>query len=238
MKRTVYWTRICALAAGVSASSCALAGTPDGDLKKAYRAAFGQDGPVTLTLKDGYARFTPLQGVKTAFGYALISGGQPVVGPNRDEPGFDAFASHASSPKVAVHYLTRDGAEFHLDQAFTPLLEIGSNFDGGPYARKGAVMDRAQTVYVEGKSMHQGYGCTELAIVELRPSGPVEVARLLDAVDFSGAGKPDHLSGRIVHIVPGLSFDVAYRGNRRFIDHYVKSGDRYVRRGKSGVPQC
>jgi hypothetical protein len=235
MKKIGTWARgfgIAMIAVGLPSWPAA------GDLQSAFRAAFGQDGAATLTLRDNYVRFTPARLVRTSFGYVLVSAGEPVAGPFRDVPGFDAYASHAASPKVAIHYLTRQGARFQAGRSFVPAVSIGSNFDGGPYVRDVARMDGFRAVYLEGGSMHQGYGCTELAIVELRPAGPVEVARLLDAIDFSGAGKSDHLNGKVVHIVPGQSFDVAYRGNRRFTDHYVKAGDRYRLHGKSGVPEC
>jgi hypothetical protein len=99
-------------------------------------------------------------------------------------------------------------------------------------------------VAAEGGGTWQGYSCSVLTLTELRPAGPAELASIPLSYDDSGAkedqSEATKIEGKLVNIVKGQSFDVAYSGSQAFIDHYVRAGGGYSLDGgaKSRMPTC
>jgi hypothetical protein len=205
---------------------------PSEQAARAFQAAFGRKNAVTL--KSGQNReatkFTPGKLVWAPFGPVLLSEGNVLD------------ASHASAGQLAAIYLKPNGTGFAAEKKFIPAVESGS-FGSLSEWSVSLNLSSNPVVYVEGGGTWQGYTCSVATLLELAPNAPVEIAQI--PVYYSNAGtitdnsKPTELKGRIANVVEGQSFDVSYSGSRRFTDHYVRRGAKYMLKGaRSQMQEC
>jgi hypothetical protein len=208
--------------------------TPDEQLARAFEAAFGSRGEAALTVQSGGAsedvRYAPGRLLWLPFGPVLISEGKV------QDP------AHASAGKISVHYLRPAADRFEVVRAFPAAVSTGSFGQVAHWS----VSPRFSTwpvVVSEGGGTWQGHTCYWLALTELRPAGPIEVARVPLSYDDKGAKEDEaeavSIDGKILNVVKNQSFDVVYSGSRAFSEHYVRSGDRYaVAGGESTMETC
>ncbi len=207
---------------------------PEEQLARAFEAAFGSRGEAALTVRDDGAsedvRYAPGRLVWPAFGPVLLSEGKV------QDP------AHVSAGRIAIHYLKPAADRFEVARAFPSGVVTGSF---GQVARW-SVSPRFSTwpvVVAEGGGTWQGYTCSWLSLTELRPDGPVELARV-PLVYSDGGTKEEEaqatsIDGKILNVVKNQSFDVVYSGSRAFREHYVRSGNLYaVAGGKSTMETC
>jgi hypothetical protein len=211
----------------------AAAARPDARAAAAFRAAFGTSGSATLK-RQGENRETVRYKVgglvETPFGPVLVSPGEVVD------------AAHASAGKLALVYLRRTQGGFAVVRRFVPATETGS-FGEITDWHLSRSFGRLPVVMVEGGGTWQGYTCSWTTLLELAPDGPGELATVPLHYDDEGAVLPGQrktsIDGRIVHVVGGHSFDIAYRGSKRFTDHYIRRGDDYVlASGRTRMQTC
>jgi hypothetical protein len=207
---------------------------PEEQLARAFEAAFGSRGEAALAVPsdgaDEDVRYAPGRLIWPAFGPVLLSEGQV------------QDAAHVSAGKIAIHYLKPMADRFEVVRAWPAGVATGSF---GKVAHW-AVSPRFSTwpvIVSEGGGTWQGYTCSWLTLTELRPAGPVELARVPLAYDDNGArtdgGEAKSIDGKILNVVRNQSFDVVYSGSRAFSEHYVRSGDRYaVAGGGSAMETC
>ena len=167
-------------------------------------------------------RYKPGRLVRAPFGPVLLSEGEVVD------------AAHVSAGKLAVIYLSGKGGGFAVNKRFVPVVESGSFGKLGGW-RVSRAYGPLPVLEVEGGGTWQGYSCTVATLLELGPDKPRELVSVPIAYDDSGA-VPDGkrattISGRIVHPVPGKSFEVVYSGSKRFTERYVRRGNAYVLAG-------
>ncbi len=195
----------------------------------AFQAAFGHASPAAADIGDEHVVFSSARLIDTSFGPVLVSQGEV------------ENASHASSGKIAVHYLSESGGVFRVTKSFVPAVEAGS-FGTLSQWSVSANLTGKPLIYTEGGGTWQGYTCAYAVLTELQPSGPKELASIPIAYDDSGARmdneKAQSIEGKIDHIVQGKAFDVSYTGTQNFSDHYVRQGDAYINVSKAQMPQC
>lgn len=202
---------------------------PREQLARAFEAAFGRRDAVQIEVQNpdslgGYVdrvEFKPGRLIWTGFGPVLISEGQVVD------------ASHASAGKLAVHYLAPSVDGFTVTKTAIPAVVTGSQGVVGSWGVRDDLTD-FPTVAVNGGGTFQGFTCTILTLLELRPEGPVEIADVPVYDSNSGyaeGGEAVTMKGKLANIVKNRSFDVHYSGSRSLIAHYEREGMRYARRG-------
>jgi hypothetical protein len=213
---------------------------PAEQLARAFEAAFGARGAATLKVDvgepaqtDGFAesvRYTPGKLFWTSFGPILVSEGSVTE------------ASHASTGKIAVHYLKPAGDRFEVVRSWPTAVVTGSL---GRVARW-SVSTRFSDLPVivsEGGGTWQGYTCSWAKLTELRPAGPAELATVALTYDDGGAVGEEAaraISGRIINVVRNVSFDVVYTGARSFSEHWARGagGGYAVAGGGSQMKTC
>lgn len=206
---------------------------PEEQLARAFEAAFGSRGQARLSVPsdgtDEEVLYTPGRLIWPAFGPVLISEGKV------------QDAAHVSAGKIAVHYLKPVGDRFEVARAFPAAIVTGSF---GQVARwtLDPRFSNWPVVAAEGGGTWQGYTCAFLALTELRPDGPAEVADIPLVYDDSGAkddGSGRTIEGKILNISRNQSFDVVYSGARAFSEHYVRGpGGFAVAGGRSTMETC
>ncbi|MGE4324458.1 MAG: hypothetical protein AB7E60_15695 [Sphingobium sp.] len=157
--------------------------------------------------------------------------------------GANDCTGHACSGVNSVHYLRRERARYKVDGEW---LDVGVGGTMGNPALRWAwtdAIDAAPVLYTQGGGVWQGYACSIASLVLLRPTGPVEIARI--PVRYSNGGATDAdgqvitLDGHIVAARKGHSFTVHYTGSASFSERYVRRVDgRYDLDGTSRVPRC
>ncbi|MEA3001108.1 MAG: hypothetical protein QOK17_2941 [Sphingomonadales bacterium] len=206
-------------------------------LAKAFEAAFGGAGtaivsaPANAPDGGGAVTYRPGRLIQAPFGPILISEGEI-----KDAP-------HVSGGRIAIAYLHPEGDHFAVVRSFPEALVTGSFGRVGKWSISPRFSDWP-VVAAEGGGTWQGYSCSVLTLTELRPAGPAELASIPLSYDDSGAkedqSEATKIEGKLVNIVKGQSFDVAYSGSQAFIDHYVRAGGGYSLDGgaKSRMPTC
>ncbi|HEU0135646.1 MAG TPA: SHOCT domain-containing protein [Allosphingosinicella sp.] len=207
---------------------------PQEQLARAFEAAFGSRGEAVLSVpadgSDEDVRYAPGRLIWPAFGPVLISEGKV------QDP------AHVSAGKIAVHYLRPAADRFEVARAFPAAVATGSNGQVANWSLSPR-FSSWPVIAAEGGGTSQGYSCSWLTLTELRPGGPVELARVPLAYDDRGAKEDEadaaSIEGKILNIVKDQSFDVVYSGSRAFSEHYVRTANGYaVAGGKSGMPTC
>jgi len=152
-------------------------------------------------------------------------------------------AAHVETGWLAVHYLDHAGGAYKLVGSW-PQTAAGNGFGAGPSTWRvtGRLADNP-TVESEAGYGNQGSFCTWINLTELTPDGPTTSEAVLSGYDDSGAqegrGQATTLTGIITNIVKNQSFDMTFNGTRRFTDHYVRRGGKWVvQGGHSGLEQC
>ncbi|MBV8686528.1 MAG: SHOCT domain-containing protein [Alphaproteobacteria bacterium] len=213
---------------------------PEEQLARAFEAAFGSRGAASLKVDANSeaggesflesVRYTPGRLVWTAFGPVLLSEGKV------EDP------SHASTGKIAVHYLKPVGDRFEVARAFPAGVVTGSSGTVARWSVSPRFSDWPMIVS-EGGGMWQGYACSWAKLTEVTPQGPVDLATVPLSYDDTGAkgdeGDATTIEGRIINVDRNQSFDVVYKGSRSFSEHWVRSGSHYqVVGGKSQMETC
>ena len=209
---------------------------PREQLARAFEAAFGERGTVIVPVgEEGRSsfveqvEFAPGKLIWPPFGPVLVSEGEVVQG------------AHASSGKLAVHYLDGSHGAFRVTRSVVPAVETGSFGRVGDWRISDDFIQHPVLV-AEGGGTWQGYSCSWVTLAALAPEGVVELARL--PLSYSDAGavgdeKSTRIEGRIANVVKGRSFDVVYSGTRAFTEHYERQGSAYVRAGgPSQMREC
>jgi hypothetical protein len=206
---------------------------PEEQLARAFEAAFGSRGEAVLAVPgdgaDEDVRFAPGRLIWPAFGPVLISEGKV------QDP------AHASSGKIAIHYLRAVGDRFEVARAFPAAVATGSN---GEVARWtiDPRFSNWPVIAAEGGGTGQGYTCSWLTLTELRPDGPSRLASVPLVYDDTGAkedGSGRAIEGKILNINKNQSFDVVYSGSRAFSEHYARGPGGYaVAGGRSTMETC
>jgi hypothetical protein len=199
----------------------------------AFKSVYGKPGAATViiegvTITYGQPRLVPLPDGR----FALVSAGEI------------KNAAHVESGRIAVHYLKYNGKTYNIVRKWwdaaggqtgfgaAPAFSISTRFLGNP------------VVYVEGGYSGQGYTCSSGTLVELATAGPAIIATF--PIYYSNAGTLDNernatiIEGKVANIVAGKSFDVVYRGARRFTETYVRSAGRFrlAKGGESKMETC
>jgi hypothetical protein len=206
----------------------------DAQTAAAFRAAFGRSGSAILKRQGQMSetvKYTPGALVEAPFGPVLLAPGEVLNAP------------HASSGKLAAFYMKRGAMGFTVAKRFVPATESGSfgTLEDWKISRAFGPFPVAE---VSGGGTWQGYTCSVTTLLQLAPQAPRELATVALYYDDAGAVPPGkratRITGRIVHVVAEKSFDVAYSGSRRFVEHYVRGGDFYVIAGhrETRMPLC
>ncbi|WP_395636950.1 J domain-containing protein [Sphingorhabdus sp.] len=195
-------------------------------LKLAFEAATRNTAPYIS--KDGSSgsrfRISPLKLLKTDFGYALITGGDPL----------EDF--HSAVGYIKVYYL--DATDVFELKSSSGEIFGGFGYGELPEWKISYAFSSNPAVLVDGGYFGMGCGVSSQSIVVLTPGGPVETDVLLSGSN-DGFGGPYGYEGKITNIVKNSGFDVQVTGTRSFSEHYsYKNGKFKLTTGASQIPSC
>jgi hypothetical protein len=195
-------------------------------LKLAFEAATRNTDPYIS--KDGSSgarfRISPLKLLKTDFGYALITGGDPL----------EDF--HAAVGYIKVYYL--DATDVFELKSSSEEIFGGFGYGELPEWKISYAFSSNPAVLVDGGYFGMGCGVSSQSIVVLTPGGPVETDVLLSGSN-DGLGEPYGYEGKITNIVQNSGFDVQVTGTRSFSEHYsYKNGQFKLTTGASQIRGC
>ena len=215
-------------------------------LAAAFEAAFRGRPPVTRVVGDSEIVYRPARLRWIGDRAILVSAGT------------DSADCHACAGRLAVHYLEPHGDGFRVVGAWLEGAGAGS-WGRPPDWDFSTLLSDQPMIRTDGGDGGQGYFCTWSQFYELGPNGPREIADVQTGYSDTGARIPENgtppteIEGAIRNAVRGRSFDIVYTvrsfalrgdafvpaGRRRFTEHYVLRGGRYVlSSGESRVPTC
>jgi hypothetical protein len=181
------------------------------DAGDGYRVGFGRLNETKVGHYKYQASSSKLLWMGGGSAYLIVSGA------NVDE-------SHAASGTLAVAQLQLANERITLKRRW---LEAGggSTWGGAPEFSISSRLGANPVIYTEGGGTWQGCTSAVADLIELTPTGPVIVAQF---PVFYGPPEGRETVGKITNIRHGVSFDVSYTGAVRFVDRYVRQGDKYV----------
>lgn len=227
MRRGATFMAMVALAALPSAPVAAQAGNRT-QLAAAFHAAFGQDREAARQVDRAIVTYRP--------GLLRWRGAQAVL----VSPGRSSENCHSCSGLIAIHYLTLDRGRFRVTGAWLSTIG-GATWGAPPHWTFSTLLSSRPMLATDTDFGAQGVTCRYATYYELGPAGPRAVASFTTGMEVVGEGRASsrRLRGAVRNVVRGRAFDVVYAGSRRFTEHYVRRGARYVlaRGGQSGA-QC
>jgi hypothetical protein len=181
------------------------------DASKAYRAAFGRQNETTIGSYIYLASSSKL--IWMGQGKAVLV----LAAANTNE-------SHASSGTLAVVNLKLVDEQLIVVKR-SLVAGGGSTWGGAPEFTISSKIGQQPVVYTEGGGTWQGCTSGVADLIELSSSGPHLLA------SFPAFYEPPEgrgTKGKITNVRFGASFDVVYTGAKRFVDRYVRRGNKYV----------
>jgi hypothetical protein len=190
-------------------------------LSDAFEAATGNRTEFTV-LEDGEQVTTkPLRIVSLPFGEALLT--------NREIQN----GCHACTGAIGVYYLKNSGGTVEVTGSWPKAVE-GWGWGAPPsqwhFTSK---FTSSPAIYASGAYTGQGITESSATLTELTPTGPVTSDVIGTGFSDEGAIVDDErpacvVQGNIANIVKDESFDVIVTGSVNAVDHYVRSGGKFV----------
>lgn len=198
----------------------------------AFQAVFGGREPISQTADGTLHRYGPGRLVWTPIGAVLVL------------PGTNEQAYPVTTGALGLFYLKERDGDFIVDRRWPNAVE-GSTMGNPPeWDVSGAFGDMPVIVSTAG-GVWQGIRCATTTLIELAPTGPVDLVSFRAEYDNSAAARNgagvESIKGSITNIVSGKSFDVGFTGSRNFTHKYGRLGHSYGRTDSGEtqeLPEC